>query len=616
MFRYFKVRKIKFNFNIFSKLILYFLSVALTILLLVNIISTKITNNEMRKQFIASTEQGLTQTGDYVDSLIKSVDTYCYQLLSDSEFYGLLTKKNTDFSTYNDSLMSARKRLDSIVLSDNLIDRIQIINPGRVSLSSPGIPLNSSIYALSEERVKNITGTDFYKKAERFHDKNLFLPPHKDIINDSDENVVISYVKSLNFLLEDNKSAVMIINIKPDKIQEILSKVKVGTHGYMFIVDQDGYIISHPDSKMLGKNDNKEEYISKMLDKNKGQFTYEDRATKEEMVAIYSSSSFTGWKYIAVVPEKELTSAALKITKSILYVSILSLILTIIVTLIISLSISIPIKEVIKAMAKVEKGDLNVEVNCKSKDELGKLSQGFNYMVERISNLIDEEYESQILMNKVKLELLQMQINPHLLYNTLAMVSYTAKKENNILIAELVNNLSNFYKGILSKGKTISTFKEEIDMINIYVYLMREVYGIHIDTVFDVDEAVYGLYTLKLLLQPVIENAIIHGIRPKNGGTLVLSVSLEKNIIQVLISDDGMGIEKDIVDELNSITSYKDVKKGYGVGNVIKRIKLFFGNEYGVRIESVCGEGTNVIMRLPVITNIDLDSLIKKNILN
>lgn len=600
-----------FKISIFSRLVTYFLLVAFIILVIVNGVSTKITNSEIKKQFILSTNQELARERDYMEALIKSVDIYCNQLMSDSEFYDLLTHSNSELTTYLDILLKARKRMDSIVLSDVMIDGIQIINPGRISLSSP--TSSAGVYAVSETKVKAITQTDFYNKAMELNDRYLFLPPHIDTIKQSDPNIVISCVKSLNFLLDGNKSAIIIINLKPKIIQENMSKVKIGKDGYMLIVDQHGNIISHPDSSLFGINAKDEEYVKQTLDKDMGQFVYKDNKSKKNMFTIYTSSTFTGWKYVAVVPEKELSMLASKITSNLSIISILSFILTIFVSLIVSLSISRPINNVIKAMNEVENGNLNAEVKYNSKDEIGKLSEGFNSMVERINILIEEEYEFQILINKVKLELLQMQINPHLLYNTLAMVSHVAKKENKYQIVEIVENLSNIYKGILSKGKTISTFKAEVNMIKRYIDLMKEVYGINIDVIFDVDDSIYELYTLKLLLQPIVENSIMHGIKPKKSGTLVLSMYIKQNIVEVLISDDGMGMDKKIVDELNNITSYKDIDKGYGISNVIKRIKLFFGNEYGVNIKSDAGVGTNVIIRLPIIEKNEIDAFVKKN---
>ena len=347
-----------------------------------------------------------------------------------------------------------------------------------------------------------------------------------------------------------------------------------------------------------------------VMKKDEGQFIYNDSKTHKEMFAIYTSSDFTGWKYIAVVPEDELTCAAPAITKGILRISSLCLILAVVIAFIISLYISKPINEVTKAMAMAESGNLNVRVKYNSNDELGRLSRGFNNMVEKINKLIEEEYKYKLLINKEKLELLQMQINPHLLYNTLAMVSYKARKENKIQIVEIAENLSNFYKGILSKGKNISTFREEVDMIKTYVSLAKSVYEIDINAIYEIDETIYDLFTLKLLMQPIVENSIIHGLKPKRGGILLVSAYIEDNNVNVIISDDGIGMDKAIVDQLNSITSYEDVYdqdayEGYGISNVIKRIKLFFGDEYGINIDSNYDQGTTVIVKLPVIKQID-----------
>ena len=570
--------------------------------------ATRVVNREAEKLFISSTNQSLCQNRNYVESVIKSANNYVNQLTIDSEFCDLLFKNFTDFPTYYENLESAQKRLDTIVLSDNMIDSINIIIPSGISLRSSS--LHARTINISEDIVKRVIEQDFYKDAIKFYDKIFFLPPHKDPIDLDNKDLIISNVKSLKFVLSNNKSAVVFINIKPDVIQNVLSGAQIGKDGYISIVDKDGYIVSSPDSSMLGADVHNEEPIKKILSKDEGQFIYNDSKTHKEMFAIYTSSDFTGWKYIAVVPEDELTCAAPAITKGILRISSLCLILAVVIAFIISLYISKPINEVTKAMAMAESGNLNVRVKYNSNDELGRLSRGFNNMVEKINKLIEEEYKYKLLINKEKLELLQMQINPHLLYNTLAMVSYKARKENKIQIVEIAENLSNFYKGILSKGKNISTFREEVDMIKTYVSLAKSVYEIDINAIYEIDETIYDLFTLKLLMQPIVENSIIHGLKPKRGGILLVSAYIEDNNVNVIISDDGIGMDKAIVDQLNSITSYEDVYdqdayEGYGISNVIKRIKLFFGDEYGINIDSNYDQGTTVIVKLPVIKQID-----------
>lgn len=201
--------------------------------------------------------------------------------------------------------------------------------------------------------------------------------------------------------------------------------------------------------------------------------------------------------------------------------TLIALTLCIFIAYIISNIFNKRIKTLVKKANMIGEHNLNTGISLEGNDELGQLDKHFDNMVKRLNDLIEEEYKSEIMINKVKLELLQEQINPHLLYNTLAMVSYTAKKEGKMEIVDIAENLSNFYKGILSRGKTISSFKEELDMVKRYIDLMRYVYNIEIDTIFEVEEEIYEFYTLKLLLQPIVENAVVHGIKPKKAELLL-----------------------------------------------------------------------------------------------
>ncbi len=593
--------------NIFFKLILYFLSVELVVLLLINVTSTTITNNEVKAQFILTQNHILSQNREYIDSIIQVTNNYVNQLTSDKYFYDYLLNNIDDYPTYYHSVQQARKRLDTILLSNEMIEGIRIVVPEGVSLSSPAISKNN-LYSIPSKIVENIKKQPFYKLAEANNDMHIFLPPGKDITNPSSDELVISNVKSLKFIFTENKIAVVIINIKPAVIQNILMKAQGEKQGYMFIVDEAGYIIAHPDQDKLGQNFKEKAYIQDILKDDSGQLVYRDDENKEKMFATYTSSNLTGWKYVTVVPERELTSTAAKIRKNLLMISIFCFGITIVAAFVISLSISRPIRQMMEAMKKIEEGDLNVKVEFESRDEFGILSKSFNHMVKKINSFIEEEYKYKIIINKIKVELLQMQINPHLLYNTLAMVADTAKKENKTEISEVAENLSALYKGILSKGKTISKFRQEVEMIKVYLELIRRVYKIDIDIILDIDEQVLDFYTIKLLLQPIVENAVVHGIKPKKCGTIMVSITKEEDSIRVLVSDDGVGMAEHEINDLNNVSIHKDSDKGYAVGNIIKRIKLFFGEEYGLCIDSRLGEGTNVVMKLPMISERDVNS--------
>lgn len=250
------------------------------------------------------------------------------------------------------------------------------------------------------------------------------------------------------------------------------------------------------------------------------------------------------------------------------------------------------------------------DIEIDGKDELGELDSQFDHMVLTLQDYIEREFRSKLTMNQVRLELLQEQINPHLLYNTLAMLAHTARKEGNTAVVGISEKLSFFYRGVLSRGNLITTFRDELNMALTYVDLMRFVYNLNVDTEIDFDQTIDTLFSLKLVLQPIVENSIVHGIRPRGQGVIAIHGSLRDGTVDIVVSDDGIGMEPTVVDQLNSLSRGQDQEFGYGVSTVARRILLFFGPEYFVHFESIPEEGTSVHLRLPALDKEQIERIV------
>jgi two-component system, sensor histidine kinase YesM len=214
-------------------------------------------------------------------------------------------------------------------------------------------------------------------------------------------------------------------------------------------------------------------------------------------------------------------------------------------------------------------------------------------------------------LNQTRLEMLQEQINPHLLYNTRMTISYTAAKNNQQEIKQLSDWLGKFYRGILNRGNVISSLYDELEMVKRYISIMEMVYSLKITTNFDIDPDTFECYSLKLILQPIVENAIIHGIRAQKTGTIKIRTRKQgqrRLIIHVI--DDGLGMNTETCDALNSLILDGRTNKGYGVGNVIRRVLLFFGQDASVRFRSREGKGTNIRICLPFLSKEEMIQLI------
>lgn len=327
------------------------------------------------------------------------------------------------------------------------------------------------------------------------------------------------------------------------------------------------------------------------------------------------TSTSTKWKVVYLIPLKNVTGKTGIISLITFFTIIVALIICSLIALGISTIITRRIKILLDKTNEIDGNNLSTSLVVKGNDELSQLDKNFDKMILRIRNLIENVYIAQIDVNQTKLELLQEQINPHLLYNSLSMIASTAEKEGRNDITEVVENLSAFYRGVLNRGQIVYTFREELDTVERYIEIVKSVYKLDIDAIFAIDDEVLDFYTIKLLIQPVIENSILHGIRPKKQGTIAISGSIENDTILISISDDGIGMDAAAVDYLNGRIVKNGFDKSYGMTNVTKRVKMLLGESYGLKCTSTLNEGTTVTFTLPKIASGDINTLVKEKFL-
>ena len=318
------------------------------------------------------------------------------------------------------------------------------------------------------------------------------------------------------------------------------------------------------------------------------------------------TSSLTGWRFILVAPTDAIMATTRTVSTATLVSAVIALALCIIISILVSRFLTNRMDILVKKTNQVDKGNFTIQQTIRGRDEVGQLDKNFNSMIARIDNLIQNEFRAKLVINKVRLELLQEQINPHLLYNTLSFISMTSKEEERQGVLNVTNSLIAFYKGILSRGKIITSIREEMAMVMNYVELMRTVYKLDIECIVEIEDCIYDCYTIKLLLQPVVENAILHGLRQKGGGQIFISGVTTENGLEFAITDNGVGMPAEIKHFLNFVLDREQLDQSYGLANVIKRVNLFWGREYGVRVESTPEAGTTVILRIPRLSEAEI----------
>ena len=311
---------------------------------------------------------------------------------------------------------------------------------------------------------------------------------------------------------------------------------------------------------------------------------------------IEKTSQSTGWNICVYKPDRLIISSVQPILIIAVVAILVSMFAGIACIHITSEFITKRIKKLQKTMKDTETGNLGMVIENDSNDEIGDLINGYNSMSKRLDATVNEVYQSKIKEKEYEMRALQAQINPHFLYNSLSMINWKALEAEQDDISRITLSLSTFYRTALNKGKNILLVKDEIANIKSYLDIQLAMHDNSFDVVYDIDDNILKYETLNLILQPLLENAIGHGIDVKTDGRGEIRIEGRENgdFLDFTVSDNGVGMTKTQAALILSKSS-----NGYGVSNVNERIKLYYGEEYAVRIESTPGVGTKVMLHFP-----------------
>ena len=396
------------------------------------------------------------------------------------------------------------------------------------------------------------------------------------------------------------------LTFKKSLNSDIINKINSVPNTVSYIINSEGIIICSSEEK----NQNIE-YITDINQiQDFANINNKFSTTKVNNSKIYVKSSLidkTDWYLVTLLPESSIIAA---INSQRIYLFIIVVICggtSIALAFYFIKYINKRLNKVVKGMRCVQSGDFSHYIDHNDNDELGELIDSYNYMIGKMSILIDEQYKLGKSVKNAELKALQSQINPHFLYNTLDMINWMSYKKMNSEISHAVKNLAKFYKLSLNKGKDLVPIKDELQHATLFVNIQNMRYNNRISLKFNVDESINDYLIPKITLQPIIENSINYGILGKGEGTGTISIlgySINSDVI-LTISDDGIGMTEDKLKELidNKLTSSKG--SGYGLKNINKRIKLLYGDNYGLSFKSVYNYGTTVIIKIPPIKEIE-----------
>lgn len=454
----------------------------------------------------------------------------------------------------------------------------------RNSILYPGIFNNNyssvEIFALNKQQYPTLFEQNDVMSSTLVSSKNWYIKtlqlkgiPYWFLNSDFDHKLIS--VSRLVFSLKDFTKPIAIITIDIDmsKIDSILSNIHLGETGSVYLIDKNGNKIYssektpyHINFSSLYNNTSGKNIIN--IDKNK-------------VMVIYNTLPQNNWKLVGIVSIAELNKKANIIRSFIYFIAFLSLLIASLISLYFSLSISKPIIELANQMKKIENGDFNLHIEGKWKGEINILYSSFNYMIKKINELIEQIYLSKIREKDSELKALQAQINPHFLYNTLDSVNWLAIQHNIPEISKIIISLSSILRYSISKENSIATLEDEIKHITSYINIQKFRFKDKFSVNFLIDTNILNSKIIKLILQPIVENAIIHGIETYLGkGEILINGFLDENNIVFYILNNGNLVDLNLVNKL--LNSPTEEKESYGIQNVNERIKLYYGEKYGL----------------------------------
>ena len=528
-----------------------------------------------------------------IDQVNRSVENYLKTVmkLSDSLYYSII--KNADLS---DPSVGERFNL----LYENNMDQTDSI-----ALFSADGELLESVPALRVRNNLDVTREAWFSYTlDRTENQHFFLPQVQQIFESSSDQY--RWVIPMTRVVEitkgtDTVQGILLIHLNYTGLKLLLDGVTLGNEGYIYLIDGNGEIIYHPRAQLIdsGLEHENNRAVSEYRDG-----IYQETFQGEERVITVKSVGYTGWKLIGVAPRQTVSLNSLKTQLLVVFVAAFILFLMSLVNSYISSRITTPIRKLELSVNEIEKGNLNAKVDAEGSYEIRHLGQSVQNMAKQIQVLMADIVSEHEKKRKQEFDTLQSQINPHFLYHTLDIIVWMIENEKPDQAVKAVTALARFFRISLSRGKSIITVKDELEHVRNYLMIQHMRFKNRFSYTIEAEDEVLELASLKLMLQPLVENAIYHGMEFMDGdGEIFISAWKEGEDLYLKVSDNGLGMTEEQVARLFSDMPHTGSSRGSGIGvkNVNERIRLYFGSEYGLSIESEPDEGTVVTIHLPAV---------------
>ncbi len=540
----------------------------------------------------------LQQTENEMESELYKIATVSSSVAQTAKVHEVLEKQNTgiSFSEEYDDMNELYKTIESTRALQNLYQIRLFISDSFTHSRS-----NYITYPLS-----SVSDTDWYHQLVEQYQTQALLPPSTFQPPLSEPQEVLSVVT----LIRSRKDITRILGVvsvdvlKSDLI-DILQRNNYAEQSAAYLVDENLNIVCGANSTFPVSEADLAAQLQQMRD------TFgasSGVSTAGNAVYGLSAPIFDGWRIFTVASMGNLLSPVSDLRDQMIWLTVIISIIAFCLSYLYARYSTRRIKTLAEQVRRVENGDLSVSCIVDSEDEIGELQNSFNFMVRRISLLVDERYNLGKNLKDMELRALQAQINPHFLYNTLDMIAWKAMASGNQETVDIVVKLARFYRLSLSNGSDFLPLSDEVEHVRLFVELTNLCRSRNVQLITEVAPNIADYPIMKLILQPIVENSLFHGLYELSDREGVIRLTAEQigSYVQIQIADNGIGIEKSKLAELLAKKEKPVVntkRGGYGIGNILERLRIYYDDRFTFQIESAILTGTTVTIRIPYSRN-------------
>jgi two-component system sensor histidine kinase YesM len=526
-----------------------------------------------------------------VKQVNQSVDTYLRDMLrlSNSIYYNVIKNVDIDSDPINSELQLLYGTYSSYVENIALYDLDgNLLATAPPALSKPGVDVRQSQW--------------FQKALNRTENLHFATPEIQNLFVNAEHRYIRVISLSSAVEITSGKSTmggVLLIDLKYNSLTELFDHMSLANGGYLYLMDANGELIYHPEQQLIASGLAKENNLVAATYDDGG---HQETFNGEPRSIIVRTVGYTGWRIVGVIPQQGIVLNQLDNVLIIIAIFLMLFDIVILINSFISTKLTAPIKHLEESVQTLEYGDADKAIYQGGSYEIRHLGASIQGMVDQLQQLTNDIVREHEQKQKSELDALQSQINPHFLYNALDIIVWMIEREQPREAVNIVTALARLFRISLSRGKNIIPVRDELEHVQNYLTIQTMRYKNKFSYVIEMDDEVKDLAIIKLVVQPLVENAIYHGMDFMDGdGMITISAKIVGDELHLTVADNGLGMKPEVVERL--LVENTPVSKGSGVGlkNVNERIKLYFGDRYGVLIKSEPDEGTCITLVLPII---------------